>query len=180
MEVGGSPHPDPSPIRGGASRRRGSSRQIERARAMRREPTEAERLLWGRMRRWRHELGLHVRRQVPIGPYIADFAILRHRLLIEVDGGQHAEGADADRDAWLEAQGHRVLRFWNHEVLGNADGVLETILAATSYAGLHPDPSPGGEGLRGASNVDGPPPPPGEGMGVGASALDRTDKEERE
>ena len=145
---------------------------------MRREPTEAERLLWSRLRRWRHEFGIHVRRQVPVGPYIADFAILRRRLLIEVDGGQHADGADDTRDAWLRAQGYIVLRFWNHDVLKNADGVLETILAAS--AGPLPNPSPGREGLDARPDMDGAPPPPGEGMGVGASALDRTDKEERE
>jgi very-short-patch-repair endonuclease len=64
-----------------------------------------------------------------MGPYIVDFACLRMRLVIEVDGGQHFENPeDMIRDRWLEEQGFRVLRFWNHEVLGNLDGVLEVIL----------------------------------------------------
>jgi very-short-patch-repair endonuclease len=69
---------------------------------------------------------------VPLGDYVVDFACLEARLVVEVDGGQHGEQGkrDAARTAWLEAQGFRVLRFWNNEVLGNTDGVIETIRRA--------------------------------------------------
>ena len=71
------------------------------------------------------------RRQVRIGPYIADFVCLDPLIVVEVDGGQHAEARayDARRDDYMRAQGFRVLRFWNNEVLGNMDGVCEAILA---------------------------------------------------
>jgi hypothetical protein len=70
---------------------------------------------------------------VPIGPYVADFICLKARLIVEVDGGQHASTAasrDKVRDAWLRAQQFTILRFWNNDVLKNMDGVLETIAAA--------------------------------------------------
>jgi very-short-patch-repair endonuclease len=71
------------------------------------------------------------RRQLARGHYIVDFICLTHGLVVEVDGDQHADSAyDADRDAWLVEQGYRVLRFGNRDVLGNVEGVLETILAA--------------------------------------------------
>ena len=73
--------------------------------------------------------GAKFRRQVPIGPYIADFLSAEARLIVEVDGGQHGAEADAERTVFLEAQGFKVIRFWNHEVLGNLNGVLETIAA---------------------------------------------------
>jgi len=89
--------------------------------------TEAERRLW-RGLRMRQMAGFKFRRQVPLGPYIVDFVCLEARLVIEVDGGQHA-GSEHDRvrDAWLEAQGFRMLRFWNSEVLGQTHDVLERI-----------------------------------------------------
>ena len=69
------------------------------------------------------------RRQHPIGPYIVDFACTEHALVIELDGGQHADNAmDMRRTAWLEAQGWKVIRFWNNDVLANTNGVVETIL----------------------------------------------------
>ena len=74
--------------------------------------------------------GIKVRRQQPIGDYIVDFVAFEKRLVIEVDGGQHAEEEkdnDMRRDEWLRSQGFRVLRFWNTEVLQNLEGVLETI-----------------------------------------------------
>ena len=72
----------------------------------------------------------HFRRQVPIRHFIADFASHRAKLVIEVDGGQHSEEIDAARTAVIEAEGYHVLRFWNHDVLGNLDGVWTTIDAA--------------------------------------------------
>ncbi len=78
--------------------------------------------------------GSHFRRQVPVGPYVADFACLAARLIIELDGSHHARGDvaihDQKRQAWLEAEGYRVLRFWNSDLDQNMEGVLETIRAA--------------------------------------------------
>jgi very-short-patch-repair endonuclease len=103
------------------------------ARALRKQMTDAERLLWSRLRR--HFLGTKFRRQVPLGDFIVDFACMGSQLVIEVDGGQHLENAaDRTRDEWLEANGFHVLRFWNHEVLQNLDGVLVRILEAVEKA----------------------------------------------
>jgi len=104
---------------------------VRRARAMRRQPTDAEKRMWGllRSRRLAH---LKFRRQHPIGPYVADFACFMAKLIIEIDGGQHAGRAAYDemRRVELERQGWRVLRFWNPDVMTNPEGVAETILAA--------------------------------------------------
>jgi very-short-patch-repair endonuclease len=102
------------------------------ARQMRAEPTDAERKLWWHLRRRLNTPDTHFRRQVRIGRYIADFASHGARLVIEVDGGQHAVRTDADmeRTKVLEANGYRVLRFWNNDVLKNIDGVLEQIQRA--------------------------------------------------
>jgi very-short-patch-repair endonuclease len=98
------------------------------ARALRREPTDAERALWHHLRQRQLE-GLKFRRQHPLGRYILDFVCLEAALVIEIDGGQHADQRDRDRDrtAWLERRGYRVLRFWNNEVLADPAGVLEVI-----------------------------------------------------
>ena len=94
--------------------------------------TDAERKLW-RVLRDRQIAGAKFRRQVPIGSYIADFLCYEARLVIEVDGGQHAESAsDKVRDGWLQANGFRVLRFWNNEVLSSLEGVLASISAELS------------------------------------------------
>jgi adenine-specific DNA-methyltransferase len=75
--------------------------------------------------------GVKFRRQVPIGPYVVDFASLQHRLIVELDGGQHADNpSDAKRDAFLTGEGWRVLRFWNNDTLQNRDGVLQVIQEA--------------------------------------------------
>ena len=103
-----------------------------RARNLRTEMTDAERRLWFRLRAHRFQ-GASFRRQVPIGPYIVDFLCLSARLIIEVDGGQHASSQanhDVVRDAYLREQGFRVLRFWNNDVLENFEGVLESIATA--------------------------------------------------
>jgi very-short-patch-repair endonuclease len=102
---------------------------FQRARTMRHEPTEAERVMWNQLRSRRFE-GLKFRRQFPIGRYIADFVCFSPRVVIECDGGQHADNTyDAERDAWFEAQGFRVLRFWNDAVVNETDGVVDTLLA---------------------------------------------------
>jgi len=98
---------------------------------LRKNSTDAERHLWWRLRQ-RQLAGFRFRRQVPLGPYIADFVCLSAKLIVEVDGGQHAERPEQDerRSAWLAANGFDVLRFWNNDVLGNTEGVLEAILRA--------------------------------------------------
>jgi very-short-patch-repair endonuclease len=92
--------------------------------------TEAERRIWSRLRA--HRLcGASFRRQIPIGPYVADFVCNDARLIVEIDGGQHnANAHDRKRDAWLRNQGFLVLRFWNNEVLSNTDGVVAEIVRA--------------------------------------------------
>jgi very-short-patch-repair endonuclease len=102
-----------------------------RARELRNNPTEAERALWKRLR-LRQLDGQKFRRQVPLGRYIVDFVCLEKRLIVELDGGQHAErGAlDGERTAWLIAQGFRVVRFWNHEVMTEFEAVMDSIRKA--------------------------------------------------
>lgn len=121
----------------------------DQAKALRANMTDAERRLWYLLRAHRLR-GIKFKRQVPIRRYVADFACLDRKLLIEVNGSQHAGNeADVERTKWLEDQGFRVLRFWNNEVLKNTNGVLEAILSAVIAA----RPSPG------ASLCDAPPSP---------------------
>src|SRR4029077_5945446 len=105
------------------------------ARELRKNSTDAERILWSELRDNRLN-GAGFRRQVPIKNYIADFACHASKLVVELDGGQHfsdqAERADAALSAVIEARGFRVLRFGNHEVMTNRVGVLETIAAAVA------------------------------------------------
>ncbi|WP_165816221.1 endonuclease domain-containing protein [Kumtagia ephedrae] len=105
------------------------------AKRLRKTLTGPEAKLWANLKNIR-TVDTHFRKQVPIGPYVADFACLRGRLVIEVDGFQHAFDSKRRRDdrrtAFLEAQGFRVLRFWNEEVLKEMGAVLNTI-----YAHLH-------------------------------------------
>jgi very-short-patch-repair endonuclease len=98
------------------------------ARKLRKNLTDAERRLWYCLRRKQVD-GARFRRQHPIGPYVADFFCAEAQLIIEVDGGQHADD-DGARTAWLEAQGYRVIRFWNNDVLGNTEGMLLVISEA--------------------------------------------------
>jgi len=101
-----------------------------RARQLRLNQTDAERRLWAALRD-RRLVGYKFRRQRPIGPFIVDFVCIEHKLVIEADGGQHADNeADESRTAWLQGRGWRVLRFWNNEILANTRGVIETIAAA--------------------------------------------------
>ena len=117
------------------------------ARRLRLNATEAERVLWRCLRELKPG-GSHFRRQVPIGPYVVDFACLRAKLIIEVDGGQHAENArDELRDAWFRSKGYRVLRFWNNDVIGNLDGVMHGVASALSPDDPHPNPPLKGEGI---------------------------------
>lgn len=102
----------------------------ERARRLRRNATSPETKLWNRLRS-RAINGHKFVRQEPIGPYVVDFVCRERRLVVEVDGGQHAtDKRDVARDGWLKQHGYCVVRFWNNDVLRNIDGVLEVIAAA--------------------------------------------------
>ena len=102
---------------------RGGLPKRNQARNLRRNMTDAEQALWRELRR--NRFGWRFRRQFPIPPYIVDFACLEARLIVEADGGQHAQPSDHDRrDAALRAEGWRVLRFWNNDILENRAGVL--------------------------------------------------------
>ena len=126
------------------------------ARELRKNPTDAERLLWQRLRYWQVD-GCKFRRQQPVGPYIVDFVCLQKRLIVELDGGQHAERAnyDGNRDAWLRDQDFVVLRFWNNDVMQNIDGVMEKIvekLKSTPY--LSPSPQGGRRRIKKANHLE--------------------------
>lgn len=96
------------------------------AKRLRNNATEAEKYLWYMLRS--KNLGVKFRRQAVIGQFIVDFVCFENKLIVEVDGGQHTRSEhDNARDQWLRDQGFKILRFWNHEVLGNRDGVLQKI-----------------------------------------------------
>ena len=104
--------------------------KVDAARRLRAGMTDAERRLWNAIRK-RQPSGHRFRRQCPIGPFVVDFACLRSGLVVEVDGGQHCGSrTDPRRDAFLRRRGLRVLRFWNHEVMENLEGVFDVIEAA--------------------------------------------------
>jgi very-short-patch-repair endonuclease len=111
------------------------------SRHLRRRTTFAERALWNRLRS-RALCGMKFVRQEPVGPYIVDLVCREQRLVIEVDGGQHgASSRDSIRDRWPRNHGYRVLRFWNNDVIANADGVLEAIVSSLQKESL-PQPVP--------------------------------------
>ncbi|WMT88140.1 DUF559 domain-containing protein [Pelagibacterium sp. 26DY04] len=96
------------------------------AKSMRRNPTEAERQMWMLLKD-RRLAAYKFRRQVPIGPYIADFVCYASRLIVELDGSQHGEQLDADRNAWLNSKGFRVLRVWNNQLVTEREAVLDAL-----------------------------------------------------
>jgi len=109
------------------------------ARKLRKDPTEAEKRLWSRLRG--DQLGVRFTRQYPIGNAIVDFACRPLRLAIELDGGQHADReSDLVRTGMIEAHGYRVIRFWNNDVLANTDGVLTVIAQELALAQNRSDP----------------------------------------
>jgi very-short-patch-repair endonuclease len=115
------------------------------ARTLRREMTDSERRLWSRLRM--EQLGVKFRRQHPVGNYVVDFACLDPKLVVELDGSQHADqmGYDQQRDQFLREQGFGVLRFPTNEPFLNLDGVLTVIASEISERGRPPSqPSPGG------------------------------------
>ena len=108
------------------------------AKDLRNNPTDTEKFLWKYLSR-KQFLGYKFRRQQRIGKFIADFACLEKKLIIELDGGQHLSRVERDieRDQWLASEGYKVVRFWNNEVFKNIEGVLEEIRRA-----VHPLPDP--------------------------------------
>jgi very-short-patch-repair endonuclease len=125
---------------------------LARAKEMRANPTQAERRLWTLLRAKRFS-GYKFKRQLVIEPYIVDFVCLERRLIVEADGSQHAESSsDLRRDAYLAAQGFRILRFWNNEIMADEEAVAATISSALSA----PLPSPPAAAL----------PSPAEGRGI--------------
>jgi len=124
---------------------RKKDKRVPRARSLRRAMTDAERKLWWSLRELKIE-GSHFRRQATIGPYYADFACHERKLVIEVDGGGHAEeeriAADEARPKFIVSHGYRVLRFWNHDVLKDSEAVMATIYKALDGEADAPHPWP--------------------------------------
>jgi very-short-patch-repair endonuclease len=120
-----------------------------RARALRRDSTKAEQILWRAVRAHRLD-GVGFRRQTPIGPYIVDFVSHAAKLVVELDGGQHYDDAhearDAKRDSFLRSKGYRVLRFSNYDVMTNLEGVWTVIADAVGEAVTPTLPSPASGG----------------------------------
>ena len=150
------------------------------SRLLRKSMTDVEKRLWQEIR-LRQVEGFKFRRQFPIGRYIVDFACPERKLIVELDGGQHAEqeSYDSDRTKWLESQGYRVVRFWNNEVLTNLEGVKESIYNAISGNGDPPTsvlPHKGGGSSKGAGA---PSPLMGEGRSPKAT-VDGGDKSQRQ
>ncbi len=129
-------------------RRRVPELLTTRARQLRGDATDVERLLWVRLRQYRPRFT----RQLVVGRYIVDLACREAKLAVELDGAQHLNTLtyDAERTRWLDRQGWRVLRLWNTEVRANPDGAAEHILlaAAECLGGTHPQPLPCREGRR--------------------------------
>jgi very-short-patch-repair endonuclease len=123
----------------------GEQDRMSFSRELRNNPTEAERALWRHLR-LKQLLGSKFRRQCPLGSYVVDFICFERKLIVELDGGQHAEQFvyDSDRTAWLEAQGYCVLRFWNNQILNEIESVKEVILHQLSKRTPHPSPPPQG------------------------------------
>lgn len=127
-----------------------ASAGTDRARSLRQTATYGERAFWGAVR-GRKPAGLKFRRQTPIGPYVADFYVTEHRLIVEIDGASHDHRieADAQRQRWLESRGYRVLRFQERDVLSDIEAVVQTILSSVGLRETlepSPNPLPGGEG----------------------------------
>ncbi|MDD5217091.1 MAG: DUF559 domain-containing protein [Candidatus Omnitrophica bacterium] len=115
------------------------------SRTLRKNMTDAERLLWRHLRMNQID-GCKFRRQSPIGKYVVDFVCFPKKLIIELDGGQHNAEKQNDRvrDAWLKGQGFQVLRFWNHDVMRNCEGILQEIVKQLSGPPPWSSPARGG------------------------------------
>ena len=123
------------------------------ARMLRKRSTNAENLLWKKLRGKQLE-GYKFRRQEPVGPYIVDFVNFEKGIVIELDGGQHAIERENDkkRDAWLNAEGFNVLRFWDNEIFDNLEGIVEVVRKRL----FSPSPGPSHKG-RGDMGIQVPP-----------------------
>ena len=174
---GGTNRRSPQASRWGEIKRSYPEKTLNRAKSLRRNQTDAEGLLWHYLRNKQLD-GYKFRRQQPISSYIVDFACLPEKLLIELDGGQHAEheAYDERRDRFLQNKGYRVLRFWNNEVFENCFDVLEQIYQALTSPDYSPPRSSRGQALEGESAK--PQPVPGltgerqpAGVQVGENAL---------
>ena len=119
---------------------------VDRARGLRQTMTDAEQVLWRYLRN-RQLSGFKFCRQHEIDRYIADFVCTEALLIVELDGGQHADQVEYDerRTQQLQAMGYRVLRFWNDDVLLNTESVLEVVMETLASAAPHPNPLPAGE-----------------------------------
>jgi very-short-patch-repair endonuclease len=116
---------------------------LNNAKSLRSNQTDTEQKLWYHLRAHRF-MGRKFKRQKPIGRYVVDFVCVEEKLIIELDGGQHAENVEYDRvrDSWLRSEGYTVLRFWNNEMMNEMEGVLERIRLALIQETLSPSPSP--------------------------------------
>ena len=120
----------------------------ETARALRKNSTDTERVLWRHLR-MRQFKGFKFRRQQPLGRYVVDFVCLSKKLIVELDGGQHLENSeDKERAEWLESQGFHVLRFWNNQVLRDMECVTKVIWDALSCGHETPHLNPPPQGGR--------------------------------
>ncbi len=121
---------------------------MDHAKELRQNATDAENKLWYFLQKG--NLGCSFRRQHPIGNYIVDFTCIAKHLIVELDGGQHSEQReyDAERTTFLEKAGYKVLRFWNNDVLGNSEGVLQTIQTALNDSSNHPPYPPASGGVK--------------------------------
>jgi len=133
VEVFRSARKNPLPLAGGGLRGGGKMQRISpkiksNSRALRKNMTDVERMLWAKIRN-RQLQGFRFRRQHPIGRYIVDFVCLELKLIIELDGGQHIDQQqyDTNRSQWLQTNGFKTVRFWNSDILDNLEGVMETI-----------------------------------------------------
>ena len=115
-----------------------------RAVGLRRNQTEAERIIWNFVRN--NRLGYKFKRQQPIDHYIVDFICFEKRMVVEIDGGQHTQENDAIRTAYLQNNGFTLTRFWNNDVMENPDGVYQALCSALEIPSPYPSPARG-EGL---------------------------------
>ena len=118
---------------------------LDRARTLRTSSTDAEQVIWRCLRNGQLP-GFKFRRQYPIPPYVVDFCCISSKLVVELDGSQHAPEIDSRRTSFLESKGFKVLRFWDNDALLQTDAVIEAIWNACACPAPHPNPSPDGRG----------------------------------
>jgi len=119
---------------------------LDHAKRLRKDMTDAERILWQHLRAGRLA-GMKFRRQHPVPSFIVDFCCIESSLVVELDGSQHSQDVDAGRTRYLKSQGWRIVRFWDSDVLKETEAVLEAIWNMVARPALSPTPLPQGEGL---------------------------------